>query len=120
MIIVGFIVDYFVMLLFPFNSYALVYDLDKNKLFDIIVVGLIFGILYGKLLFFFLILGLYFVLKRLKVKNKYSFIKNILLYFVFFNISFFIFGFRLNRYFFLLGMGFVMFLVYVFLLKVYK
>ena len=120
MIIVGFIVDFFIMLLFPFNSYALVYDVDKNKLFDVIVVGILFSVMYGKILFFFFILGLYLALKRLRVKNKYSFIKNILLYFVFFNISFFMFGFRLNRYFFLFGMGIVMFLVHMFLLKVYK
>lgn len=120
MIIIGFIVDYFIMLLFPFNSYALVYDLDKNKIFDVIVVGMLFSVMYGKILFFFFVLGLYFVLRRMKVKNKYFFIKNILLYFVFFNISFLMFGFRLNRCFFLFGMGFVMFLAYMFLNKVYK
>ena len=120
MIIVGFVVDYFIMLLFPFNSYALVYDLDKNKLFDVIAVGTLFSVMYGKIFFFFFVLGLYFVLRWLKVKNKYSHIKNILLYFVVFNVSFFIFGFRFSRYFFLFIMGGMMLLIYMFLNKVYK
>ena len=108
------------MLLFPFNSYALVYDLDKNKLFDVIAVGILFSVTYGKILFFFFILGLYFVLRRMKVKNKYSFIKNVLLYFIFFNVSFFVYGFRFSRYIFLFIMGVIIFLIYVFLNKVYK
>ena len=38
MMIVGFIVDYIVMLLFPFNSYFILYDLDYNKLFNVVEI----------------------------------------------------------------------------------
>lgn len=120
MIIIGFIIDYIVMLLFPFNSYSIVYELDKNKIVDVIIVGIVFGLLYGKILFFFVLLGLYLFFKKLNFKKKYSWLKNMLLYLIFFDISFFVMGFELKRYLFLGIMGIFMFFLYALLNKIYK
>ena len=120
MIIVGFIVDYIVMLLFPFNSYFILYELDYNKLFNVVIIGLLVDLLYGKFLFTILLVVIYFVLKKLRFKKKYWFIKNMLVFLIFFNISFFSYGYNLSMYLCLFIMGIVLHICYMLLIKMYK
>lgn len=106
MIIKYFIIDYLIMLVSPINSYFLLYKLDKNKLLDIIIVGIIMDIIYNKLLISLIVLiMLYSVFKILKINNKYMVLKNIILFILFyficnfnnqFNIFYFIVSFILQ------------------------
>ena len=117
MIVIGFIVDYIIMMLFPFNSYFIVYNLDKNRLFNIIMIGILVDLLYDKLFFSIFLILLYLFVRRLMVKDRYSFVKNIILYVIFYNVSFFVFGFNLMNciYFFIYGL--LMYIVYILLLR---
>lgn len=118
MIIIGFILDYLVMLLFPFNSYFIVYNLDKNKLFSVFLVSIIVDSIYSKVFFAIFILGLYFILKKLKIKEKYSFIKNIVLYLIFFNVGYF--DGCSGNYIVMFLIGLLTYLIYLFFIRVYK
>ncbi len=87
MIILNFLFDYLVMIFLPINTFLIVNELDDNNLFSVILVGVLFDIMYHKLLIFMIILvSLYLVFKKLRIKSKYYYIKNILLYLVFFMI----------------------------------
>lgn len=81
MIIIYFIIDYIVMSLLPVSTYFILLDLEKNKIFDVVVVGFIIDILYRKFfLFTVFLLILYCIFKKINVKNKYRFLKNIIVY----------------------------------------
>lgn len=81
MIIIYFIIDYIVMFLLPINTYFIVWNIEKNKIFNVFIVGIIIDILYRKLLLFtcFLLI-VYFIFKKIKIKNKYRLLKNIIVY----------------------------------------
>lgn len=85
MIILNFILDYIVMIFLPIDTYFIVNDLDKNKIFNIILVGGLLDIMYHKLFIFLIILlSLYLIVRKVKIKNKYYYMKNIILFMVFF------------------------------------
>mgnify|MGYP003307080534 CR=1 FL=1 len=87
MIILNFIIDYLVLILLPVNTFFIVNELDKNKLFNVVFIGLLVDIMYHKLFIFLLsILFLYLVVRKLKIKNKYYYLKNIMLFIIFFMI----------------------------------
>ena len=78
------LLDYIVCNLCNFNSYFILIELDKRKFIDVVICGLITDLLFGKILFNTLILIIIFLIfKYLKIKNKYLFIKNILIIFVY-------------------------------------
>lgn len=81
MIVLYFIIDYVLMLLLPINTYFIVLDIDKNNLYSVLIVGIIFDLLYSELfLFTGSLLIAYFILKKLAIKRKYSVFKNAILY----------------------------------------
>lgn len=85
MIIINFIIDYLVMIFLPINTYFILNDLDKNKLFSIFLVGILVDIMFNKLfVFLFILIVFYLVLKKLKVKKKYYYIKNIIIFLLFY------------------------------------
>lgn len=81
MIIKYFIIDYIVMFLLPVNTCFIVWDIEKNKIIDVFIIGVIIDILYRKLLLFtcFLLI-IYFIFKMVGIKNKYRLLKNIIVY----------------------------------------
>lgn len=115
MIILNFILDYIVMIFLPIDTYFIVNEIDKNKLFNVILVGGLFDIMYHKLFIFLIILlSLYLTVKKLKIKNKYYYMKNIILFVIFFIIiSLF------KKEFILLNfiIGFILQLIYMFIYK---
>lgn len=81
MIVLYFIIDYVLMLLLPINTYFIVLDIDKNNLYSVLIVGIIFDLLYSELfLFTGSLLIAYFIVKKLAIKRKYSVFKNAVLY----------------------------------------
>lgn len=81
MIILYFIIDYIVMLLLPISTCFIVWDIEKNKIFNVFIIGIIVDILYRKLLLFTcFLLSIYYFFKKINVKNKYRFLKNVIVY----------------------------------------
>lgn len=81
MIIIYFIIDYIVMFLLPIKTCLIVWNIENNKVFDVFVVGIIIDVFYRKfLLFTSFLLILYFVFWKIKIKNKYKLLKNIIVY----------------------------------------
>ncbi len=84
MIIVYFIIDFIISLLLPINTYFIVIDIDKNKLSNVIIVGILLDIFSGKVLVNLIIFGgIYLILRKLNIKRKYRLVKNIILYSLF-------------------------------------
>ena len=84
MIIIGFIIDYIVMLLLPINTYFIGHEIDKNKIYNVIIVGIILDIIFSKLFINTIILvSIYLVVKYLNIKNKYYYIKNFIIFSLF-------------------------------------
>ncbi len=99
MIYLNFIFDYLVSIFLPFKTYFTINNLDQNNLPSVIIIALIMDLLYQKpLLNLIIILILYFLLKLLKIKQKYHFVKNIILYLIYFNITNFIFNINITTY----------------------
>lgn len=67
----------------PFNTYFIVLNIDKNSISNIFIVGILFDLLYGRFLFTIFIFIVYFMVRSLKIKNRYYWIKNIILYLLF-------------------------------------
>ena len=85
MIVLYFIIDYLVMLFLPINTCFIVLDIDKNKISNIFIIGIIFDILYSKyFLFTCFVLVLYLFIKLLKIKRKYRLVMNTFIYLLFF------------------------------------
>lgn len=85
MIIVNFLIDYLILIFLPFNTYFIVNEIDKNSLFNVVLIGILLDVMYHKLFINLLLLVLiYLVVKKLSIKKKFYYIKNIVLYFVFF------------------------------------
>lgn len=84
MIILYFFIDFIICNLLSFFTYFIIIDIDRNNIFDVISVGIILDFLYKRLFINTLILvSLYYVVKVLKVKNKYRLLKNVFLYLLF-------------------------------------
>ncbi len=93
MIYVGFILDYFVMLFLPIDTFFVINDIEDNRFLSVLFLGMILDIIYHKLFInLIILLSFYFILKILKIKKKYKFIKNIFLYFLYFSILHIMFG----------------------------
>lgn len=99
MIYFGFILDFFVNFFLPIHTYFVVGDLDKNRLLPVVFVGILLDFMYHQLFInLVLLLILYIVLKMLKLRNRFGFVKNLLLYTVYFHITYFLFGYS-SKYF---------------------
>lgn len=121
MIILNFILDYIVMLLLPFNTYFICFDIDKSNRFSVFVVGLLLDIMYHKLFInLFMLLVIYSLVKRLNVSKKYFYLKNIVLFLIYFNVTFFMNGFDISRYLILFIFGIVTYLIYIVIYKMNK
>ena len=46
MIILNFIIDYLIILISPFKTFFVIYDIDNNKVFNVLIVGFILDFLY--------------------------------------------------------------------------
>ena len=114
MIILGFIIDYLVSLALPFNTYFIINEVDKNKIDRVIMVGGILDIIYNRIGNIIILLSIYLVFRLLKIKKKYYYIKNILLYIVFFNIEYFFLGYG-NKYIYLFSIGSILQVLYMIL-----
>lgn len=108
MIYIGLILDFLINLFLPINSYFIIGNIDKNKIFFVIVVGIILDILFRRwFLYLGLLLSFYFILKIIKIKKRYRLGVNILVYVVFFNFTYLMFGYVGNYYLwdFIFGLG---------------
>lgn len=108
MIYIGLILDFLINLFLPINSYFIIGNIDKNKIFYVIVVGIILDILFRRwFLYLGLLLSFYFILKIIKIKKRYRLGVNILVYVVFFNFTYLMFGYVGNYYLwdFIFGIG---------------
>ena len=108
MIYIGLILDFLINLFLPINSYFIIGNIDKNKIFYVIVVGIILDILFRRcFLYLGLLLSFYFILKIIKIKKRYRLGVNILVYVVFFNFTYLMFGYVDNYYLwdFIFGLG---------------
>lgn len=120
MIIIGFLLDFFIKLFYPFNTYFIAAFIDKNKIFNIILVGLILDVLYRSFgIYLCMLLCFYFVFKQFKVKKKYYIYLVILEYIIFFNVTYLIFGYINDYYFRDLIIGFILYLFYLKIIKVF-
>ena len=118
MIYYNFIIDYIFSLVTPVNSYLITSRLDKNKMIDIVIVSLLIDLLYRKPPLNLLILGMLFLVsRRIKVNKKYSFVKDIILFVIYFNVSFFIISFDISKYWVCFGIGLVFNVVYSLIVK---
>lgn len=121
MIIINFILDYIVMLLLPFNTYFIIFNIDKSNRYSVFVVGLLLDIMYHKLFFNLIILMLfYYVVKKLNISKRYYYLKNIVLFLIYFNITFFMNGFDISRYLYLFLFGISTYLIYIGIYKMNK
>lgn len=108
MIYIGLILDFLINLFLPINSYFIIGNIDKNKIFYVIVVGIILDILFRRwFLYLVLLLSFYFILKIIKIKKRYRLGVNILVYVVFFDFTYLMFGYVGNYYLwdFIFGLG---------------
>lgn len=88
-----FFFDYLINVMTPFNSYLLIWNLDKYRLSEIILIGIFLDIVYQRWMSFvliFLIGKLIISLTSDVIRNDY--VKSILGYLLLYNIMFFCFG----------------------------
>lgn len=99
MIYLGFVFDYLISLLLPIPTYFLIAHFDKNRFFSVFVVGILLDYLYHKILLCLgTLLFFYGILKCLRIKKKYAFWENMIVFFLFFHITYFSFGCTLQTY----------------------
>lgn len=114
MIYFAFIFDFIISTLLPVNSYFVVCDIEKNNIFSVILIGLFLDLIYGKIFINLLILLLFFlILRRIKIKKKYTLIKNTIIYIIYFNIMFFSFNKNFISYFIVFFTGLFMQLLFL-------
>lgn len=84
MIYLNLLIDYLFCNLVGINTYFILIQLDKRKLLDVIVCGLVIDFIYGRFIFNTLVLiGVYCLFKLFDIKKKYVILKNILIIFVY-------------------------------------
>ncbi len=97
MIYIGFVLDFLIVSFLPINTYFVIAELDKNNVLRVILIGLILDLIFKAPFFNVLIfLSIYIVLKILKISKKYIFFKNIVVYLIYFNLTYFLFGHSIN------------------------
>lgn len=112
--IIRFLIDYLVMLFLPINSYLMLCNIDKNKIYDVVFIGGVIDILYGKIFVNVVVLVIiYFVVKKINFKKKYSYLKNLFIFMIYFNLSFFWYGFDLSKYLMLFLSGVIIQSIYL-------
>lgn len=82
MIIYYFLLDFIVVNMLPICTYFILVDLDKNDVVYVMFISVLLYFIYGNLFFSIFLLGIYFMLKKVNVSNRYRFVKNCLLYLV--------------------------------------
>lgn len=88
MIYLGFIFDYTINTFLPIKTYFITANITNNKLSEVIIIGLIIDILYYHLPFNTIILILlYLTSKKILIRRKYRYLKNILIFTIYFLIS---------------------------------
>ena len=113
MIYLNFILDYVITLITPYNTYFITNNLSKNKLIDVIIISLIIDSIYFHIPLNTVILPiLYLISKKININKKYNIIKNILIFIIYFNMSFFIIDFNINNYLLYFLIGFITELIY--------
>ena len=113
MIILSFILDYIIMVFLPIDTYFIINDIDKNKLFNVFIIGFLLDIMYHKLLInLLLLLFFYFIVKKISIKNKFYYIKNIILFIIYF--------FLINQFSKTIISFFISFILQVFYMFLYK
>ena len=99
MIYYSFVIDYLFCLITPFNSYLITNQFEKNKLIDVIIISLLIDLLFCKPPINVLILVfLFYFQKIIRFNKKYYYIKDIILFTIYYNISFLVVDFDIDRY----------------------
>lgn len=118
MIILSLLIDYFMTCLLPIKTYFIVWELDKNKLASVIIAGIFLDVIFHGYLYNTIILViLYLVLKKLKIKKKYYWPKNLLVFIIYFNILFFLGSSPLASYLYFFLEGLVSYVIYCLLME---
>ncbi len=118
MIILSLLIDYFMTCLLPIKTYFIVWELDKNKLASVIIAGIFLDVIFHGYLYNTIILViLYLVLKKLKIKKKYYWPKNLLVFIIYFNILFFLGSSPLASYLYVFLEGLVSYVIYCLLME---
>ncbi len=118
MIILSLLIDYFMTCLLPIKTYFIVWELDKNKLASVIIAGIFLDVIFHGYLYNTIILViLYLVLKKLKIKKKYYWPKNLLVFIIYFNILFFLGISPLASYLYVFLEGLVSYVIYCLLME---
>ena len=105
--------DVLIMQTLPINSYFIVANLDENKFLSVILIGLLLDIMYHKPLINVIILvTLYLLLKFFSISKKHNLTKNIIVYLLYYNSTFFLFGHSTN-YFLNLIIGLILQIFYI-------
>lgn len=119
MIYIGFVFDYFLNLMTPLSTYLVIYNIEKNKLIDILFIGSILDFIYQKYLYnLIILLMLYYLSKNIKINKKYNFYKNIFIFIIYFHLTYFLFGFNIQKYLITLIISFITYLIYIFIIKI--
>lgn len=93
MIILGFILDYLIVMMLPFSSFFVIADIDKNNFLNVLLVGILLDLMFHKILINVIILVSFYLFLKLVNIEKF---KNVILYILYFNIMFWLFGHSLN------------------------
>lgn len=118
MIILNFIIDYLIILISPFKTFFVIYDIDNNKVFNVLIVGFILDFLYKTWFWnIIILLIIYLVTRSLQIKKKYYYLKNIILFLIYFNIVFFLGKSILSSYIFVFLEGLISYIFYIFVMK---
>ena len=110
----GFVLDFLLNLMTPVNTFFVVHDIDRNKIIDVVIIGAVLDFIYCKILYNVLVLlFIYILAKKIKINKKYLIIKRLVLFFIYFNISYFIYDFYIYSYICTLLGGLVSYIVYL-------
>ena len=77
MIYLNLLIDYLLCNLCGISSYFILIELDNRKIIDVIICGLVVSLVYGNLLFLFVLVFIYYLFKLFRFKKKYIVLKNI-------------------------------------------
>lgn len=108
----------FLDIIMPFNTYFVIYNLDRNSLFDVIVAGIILDIIYKKIIWNVLILVvLYLILKMLKIRRLKRNEINLFVYIIYFNVCLILFNFNYVNYVTSFFIGLVSYVIFIFIMN---
>ncbi len=97
MIFLSFFFDFLINQTLPLNSYFIVAELDKNKFLSVVLTGLFLDYIFHKpFIHLTILILLYLSLKCFSNSKKHTIIKNIIIYLVYFHLTYFLFGHSTN------------------------